>query len=350
VADHTLSISRQDLYEAVWTTPTYKLAKKFGYSDAGLAKLCNKHNIPRPGSAYWHRRDFGREVSRTPLPEAEGAKGSVDQYGVLRPHIKDVLSRDQSPFYVRVTPNTLLRGVRVLNALLCALEERGCGLSWPEEAGSKLAVLVEGEQVLLRISETVRRRRHIRSKNDPPWPPDFDNLPTGLFTIYLQSAEFDRLLWKREDRRHRKIEDRLGEIVVAFSPMALAIKKKREEEDRERRERELQRKLEQDADQKVQLYLGRVEFIKKVANSFELSRRIRRLISHIRQATKHETDPDLAARIDEMLAWCARYANSEDRTSPLKFLVEDFFKTSRPKDPSSGTLHWSGRTRSDLYE
>jgi PEGA domain len=36
--------------------------------------LCKKPQIPRPSSSYWHRLKFRREVSRTPLPDAEGAK------------------------------------------------------------------------------------------------------------------------------------------------------------------------------------------------------------------------------------------------------------------------------------
>src|SRR5262249_21806570 len=33
---------REELYERVWTTPMYRLAKEFGYSDVGFAKLCEK--------------------------------------------------------------------------------------------------------------------------------------------------------------------------------------------------------------------------------------------------------------------------------------------------------------------
>jgi hypothetical protein len=235
-----------------------------------------------------------------------------------------------------------------LDALLRALEERGHGLNFPEERDSKLTVLVQDEKILLWISETVRRKRHVPLEGDSPWRFEFDNLPTGLLTIYLQSAEFSELLWKREERPHRKSEGRLGEIVAAFSPMALAIKKKREERDRLSRKWELQRQREEEAGRKTQEYLARVEFIKTVADSFELSQRVRRLVLHLRRVAKRETDPDLAARIDEMLAWCTRYANSLDFTSPLKFMVEDFFKKTRPKYPPSGDLHWSERRWSRL--
>ncbi len=50
-----IKISRIDLYERVWTTPLRTLAKEFGLSDVGLAKLCRRHGIPLPGRGYWVR-------------------------------------------------------------------------------------------------------------------------------------------------------------------------------------------------------------------------------------------------------------------------------------------------------
>jgi hypothetical protein len=58
---------REELYERVWTTPMHWLAKEFGYSDVGLAKLCEKHNIPRPGLGYWRRLELGQKPNRPSL-------------------------------------------------------------------------------------------------------------------------------------------------------------------------------------------------------------------------------------------------------------------------------------------
>ena len=62
---------REELYERVWTTPVHRLAKEFGYSDVGLAKLCHKHQIPTPGLGYWRRLELGHSPARTPLPVLE---------------------------------------------------------------------------------------------------------------------------------------------------------------------------------------------------------------------------------------------------------------------------------------
>ena len=61
-----IKISRTDLYERVWTTPLRTLAKEFGLSDVGLAKLCRRHGIPLPGRGYWVRMQFGKSRNGPP--------------------------------------------------------------------------------------------------------------------------------------------------------------------------------------------------------------------------------------------------------------------------------------------
>jgi hypothetical protein len=43
-----IELTRQELYDLVWETPTRHLCKQFGLSDVGLAKTCKRLNIPRP--------------------------------------------------------------------------------------------------------------------------------------------------------------------------------------------------------------------------------------------------------------------------------------------------------------
>ncbi len=62
------TLTRLELYEQVWTTPTVQLAKKYGISDVMIAKICRRHRIPKPPLGYWARIQHGQKVSRTPLP------------------------------------------------------------------------------------------------------------------------------------------------------------------------------------------------------------------------------------------------------------------------------------------
>src|SRR3954466_10115730 len=62
-------LTREELYQQVWAEPMISLAKKYGLSDVGLAKICIKQRIPRPGLGYWRKKEVGLKVRQTPLPK-----------------------------------------------------------------------------------------------------------------------------------------------------------------------------------------------------------------------------------------------------------------------------------------
>ncbi len=64
----TIRIPRSELYEQVWTTPMRKLAARHGLSDVGLAKTCERHQIPRPPVGYWAKKQVGKAPPRPALP------------------------------------------------------------------------------------------------------------------------------------------------------------------------------------------------------------------------------------------------------------------------------------------
>src|ERR1700722_16959891 len=64
-----LTLTREDLYELVWSKPMRELAKDFGISDVALAKRCRGLGIPVPGRGYWARLDAGQTPHRPKLPE-----------------------------------------------------------------------------------------------------------------------------------------------------------------------------------------------------------------------------------------------------------------------------------------
>lgn len=49
----TRTLSRQELYDLVWSEPKSSLARRLGISDVGLAKACRRAHIPVPGLGYW---------------------------------------------------------------------------------------------------------------------------------------------------------------------------------------------------------------------------------------------------------------------------------------------------------
>src|SRR5579863_5896387 len=69
--DKPITLSRDDLYELVWSKPMSELAKDFGISDVALAKRCRRLSIPVPGRGYWARVDAGQQPYRPQLPKRE---------------------------------------------------------------------------------------------------------------------------------------------------------------------------------------------------------------------------------------------------------------------------------------
>jgi len=64
----TITLTREELYRRIWSTPTEKPAAEFGISDVALGKTCRKFNIPKPQRGYWRRREAGYKVTLRPLP------------------------------------------------------------------------------------------------------------------------------------------------------------------------------------------------------------------------------------------------------------------------------------------
>jgi hypothetical protein len=48
MANKSILITREALYEQVWAEPISKIAARFNLSDRGLAKLCARYDIPVP--------------------------------------------------------------------------------------------------------------------------------------------------------------------------------------------------------------------------------------------------------------------------------------------------------------
>ena len=52
-------ITREELYELVWSTPMIKVAEKFEVSGSYLARVCTELRVPRPERGYWAKLEIG---------------------------------------------------------------------------------------------------------------------------------------------------------------------------------------------------------------------------------------------------------------------------------------------------
>jgi len=56
----THRVTRQELYDLVWSEPISKLAARFGVSGVALAKACDKMQVPVPPRGWWAQKAAGK--------------------------------------------------------------------------------------------------------------------------------------------------------------------------------------------------------------------------------------------------------------------------------------------------
>ena len=115
---NSIKISRQELYEKVWSVPLSQLCKEYNLSDNGLRKICIKHDIPLPVSGYWSKVRFGKKVIKTKLP----AKDEINIIIEIKPFedkssesFRDSLS--EFPDLIFIVPDELNNPDKITKAL-----------------------------------------------------------------------------------------------------------------------------------------------------------------------------------------------------------------------------------------
>jgi hypothetical protein len=369
---------REELYERVWMTPMHRLAKEFGYSDVGLAKLCEKHNIPRPGLGYWRRVELGQKPERPPLPVVEQpspyrieivvrerllSDGKADPRDVpavsvsadrLISHPAVVRSerllrnakkgeneilvpRKGTASHLHVTEVTLPRALRILDAIFAAFEERGMQIVWPNEENASLRVVCETENIGFALEEILDRKAHTpteeeeaRHKRDYWWsPPKWDYQPTGLLRICLLNGETTGARRTWSERKERSLESQLGAVVLGIVTLVESIKKVEAERQRRRDEwAEKERRREEERREREE-FTRKTDVIRKAAQALQESQLVRKLAVCLGNSPHLPKLPfESFQQMQGILEWCSEYADRIDPTCHPDVLVKEFCKTS----------------------
>jgi hypothetical protein len=359
-------LTRKELYEEVWATPMVKVAERYGLSDRGLAKLCERHKIPVPGRGYWRKSETGQPVKRRRLPTTVDAKlaeilitpipsydGSEDPEVTKQlayeenhlitvperlndPHRLVALTRDHlqaclrgtdgtlrsraAPLRVRVSPDQISRALRVSDSLLKACEERGFAVTVPDEHHPDARLRVHGEDLAVRLEECSRRTEHVltpkeqeeRRRGHGSNIPRYDYEPTGVLTFTIDEyAEGLRRRWS--DRRNRPLESCLNEIIVAIVRIALTVLRPRRLE----RERENQRWLREARHQERER--ARLEALTKNLQAWKSNRDLRSFLAAVETAAGGRQGQISKDRsMDRWLQWAYKLA---EQTDPLNGFV-----------------------------
>jgi len=388
-----VELRREELYEKVWSIPMQKLAREFGLSDVGLAKLCRRYQIPVPGRGYWRRLETGQRLARSPLPEIKETGSQMEIIKIFsREHerrdentdlaafpdapsqetlnilisedrpishtlarrAKRLLSMERKdersiliPEYGSTSPlsvsaKALPRALRILDALLFALEQCNISVQWPDGKEELLGVVVLDQKMNFSITEAVRQKpltSESKSRKDDPWRQrTWEYEATGQLRLSVDGlcAVNSRRTW--QDGKKQRVENCLGHFIASLPVLASNVKKVSEE--RERQHREWQERFKREEEERMRRadYQRRVEFLKKMATAWEEWNLIRAFVDRVIQHyLRHRPSEEQLMDAWAFVALANRYLWSTDPVSRLPQYLQEFEQTS-----GSQTYHGSG--------
>lgn len=157
------TISREELYERIWTTPIVQLAKELGFSYPELVQVCQRLNVPRPAAGHWYRLHHGAASERVVLPPP--SPDMPLELG-LGPRLADVAAVPAEPGEAGVAAGPS-GDAEVKEA---AVRDEAAPLSAPPEPTQELAEAVAGVAAPAPVAENQPEVREVQGepKAQPP--------------------------------------------------------------------------------------------------------------------------------------------------------------------------------------
>jgi hypothetical protein len=366
-------LTRSELYEAVWSRPVRQVAADIGVSDVAVAKACRKMDIPLPWRGYWRQRECGHKPTRPALPAwPKGGEPAITfqatdkpehstpapeelafelrpenritvRDNVEKPHrlVRRTLAalRKRKPdwkglltaagadrFIARVSPASLDRTARILDALIGAFDSRGYAVVEGDDDHPQVRVRVADELLVLELSERTKRvvhqlteREEIRAELNPDWrPPLYDTVPTGTLVIRIVNSPFhsQRSAWR--DRHGTPLEERLNEVLAGMAEAARVLKEQREEAERRQREWEEEQRKQEEARERAELAQARHRKLADLSRQWQEWEAIHRFLEAARDRMK-VARPELVPTAQAWLDWAEAYLDEHRPTDVIFF-------------------------------
>jgi|TARA_R110002020_G_scaffold191187_1_gene390954 hypothetical protein len=304
------TVTRQELYELVWSKPVTHIAKQYGFSDNGIRKICKKHTIPLPNSGYWSKLKYNKPVVKAKLPKQddnpkiilentnpalfEGShkrselaiakKELANTKGLIfkvpnklsKPHSLTVATRnfkndliygyEKGYWHIKTNETEVLsisvskelfkRSLLFMDSFIKILETRGHVVT----ANDNTKVSIKGHSYTIRLKE---KNKRVKKESNTSWP-QFDLVPTGNLCLKLDRS-YPIKEWS--DSKTKTLEDKLPDIIAW-----LEIRAKKDEEEKIAREI-WHKELEIEAKREKELQERRQNELTKFTNLFESATR-----------------------------------------------------------------------------
>jgi hypothetical protein len=364
-------MSREGLFELVWSQSMITLAPQFGISDVALKKRCAKIGVPTPPRGYWAKLEAGKRVRKPPLPEAwspERKKKAPPKrtlnverlpppdidYSLRRPipiiAATKLAARGASPrhdglirilakevLHLRVAPASVTRALWLWNQLLKKIGDQGftfipnsCSVSDGVEA-----VTLELKE-MLSTYEAPRGTYEMSARVALGLAHPLDTLmqwaPTGVLMFRAEEMRGAGCSYQWRETKIRRLDDRIDEVVAGLGKL---LGRKRElhfEFEEQKRLRDEESRLKEEARASQRLEEGRCRRLTRIAISLDRAESIRNLCNQIELEASTE-QRDKAAQFVE---WALRHADAID---PIKCVLEDLDQDVDPVLPSREDLY-----------
>lgn len=167
------TVSREELYEQVWSKPMTKVAADYGVTGTALKKTCDRHHIPTPERGYWAKLEYGKPINKEvlpPLPDPNlalvGIAGSSDQH--LSPKVREAKEGARERLDKHAAANPILVAAsestpRIVETPSLTATRRAFSNARPDDQG--FAIVRSRGVVPLKIAQaSIERGIHILSQ------------------------------------------------------------------------------------------------------------------------------------------------------------------------------------------
>ena len=372
-------LTREELYAKVWATPMRHLSQEYGLSDVGLAKICRKHNIPKPPVGYWAKLMNGKKVKQPPLPkvteerlqkvtirkyvetqedeqiddeflrlaaaESDEANCIVVPVSLRSPHPlvgrtreylaealeapyrrSDVVRAGRDCLDVAASKKGLSRAMRVMDALIKAIEKRGHAVAIRQQQYGRpeTIVTIKGEELGLRLREKLDQVTHEPTEEEKDdkrrWPnstriQEYDQVPSGRMELHIEGLwrSGGRTSWS--DAKKQRLETCLNSVVAGLLRAAGLKHAERLKREHQERIRQAKEQIRTNRFARIRQEHGRVATLLREAEDWQKSQKIRQYVDAVRKTVlqKHDVIQE-GSDIASWLAWASAQA---DRIDPL---------------------------------
>lgn len=282
-----VEVTRQELYDLVWSKPMSKLALEYNLSDNGLRKICKKYEIPLPLLGHWQKIQYNKKVKVIPLPkdfkgidsitlnkgetkENEGitnfskllkeitddttlsfkvsdklsnpdkliseakenlANKSKEKYGIYR----GITTTSNDIINISVAPKNCNRALRIMDKIIKLLKQRGHNVIVKYDT---TYVVIREEEIKIRLRERLKRITIPGAKYS--WS-STDYIPTGILTFKVDEYPEKEFY----DNNNQTLEEQIPKILTKLELVSDKIKRDNEEREIRHQEYKKQREIEE---------------------------------------------------------------------------------------------------------